>query len=193
VAFGLIAGLAGFALQGASALASHGAQKRAARQNRASAFAAWKLNRADLQARENQATEAANLDIFGLNQQGAAAVSTAAASAGESGVAGNSVTALINTYLADTSRATQVVERNLGITTEELDRRQQSSYMEYKDRLNAVPSPSGLNLGLNLAGAALKAAPQILPYFRGSGTGLSALDQIGEMKPVEKLIPTRVY
>jgi hypothetical protein len=132
------------------------------------------------------------LDIFGLNQQGAAAVSTAAASAGESGVAGGSVTALLNTYLADTSRATQVVERNLGITTEELDRRQEASYLEYRDRLNAVPSPSGLNLGLNLAGAALKAAPTVLPYLRSAGS-TSALSQIGEMKPAETLRLTRSY
>jgi hypothetical protein len=192
VAFGLIAGLASFALQGASALAGHGAQKRAARLNRASAGAAWKLNRADLQARENQAQEAALLDALGISQQGQAAVSTAAASAGESGVAGNSVTALLNTYLADTSRATQIVERNLGITQGELDRRQQASYQEYKDRLNAVPNPSGLELGLNLAGAALKAAPTVMPYLRGGGT-TSALDQIGESRPAETLRLTRTY
>ena len=190
---GLVAGLASFALNAGSALAGNSAQKRAARLNRASATAAYKLNRADLAARSVQADQAAMLDIFGLNQQGAAAVSTAAASAGESGVEGNSVTALLNTYLADTSRATQVVEQNLGITQGELTRRKQAANQEYHDRLSAVPSPSGLNLGLGLAGAALQAAPSILPYFRGSGSGMSALDQLGELKPVEKLVPTRKY
>lgn len=191
---GLLAGLAGFALQGASALASHGAQKRAAQQNRASATAAYKLNRSDLAARSVQADQAASLDIFGLNQQGAAATSTAAASAGESGVAGNSVTALLDTYLADTSRATQVVEQNLGITQGELSRRKQAAHMEFQDRLNSVQSPSGLNLGLGIAGAALNAAPSILPYFRSGGAGMSAYDRIGgDVQPADKLRLTRSY
>lgn len=191
--FGLVAGLAGFALQGGEALARYEAQKRAAGQNRASATAAYRLNSADLAARSTQAKQAAAQDIFGLNQQGAAAVSTATASAGESGVEGNSVTALLNTYLADTSRATQVVEQNLGITQGELGRRKQAANLEFHDRLSAVPSPSGLDLGLGLAGAALTSGPSILPYFRGSGKGLSALDQIGESQPVAKLVPTRKY
>jgi hypothetical protein len=191
--FGLVAGLASFALNAGSALAGNAAQKRAARLNAASATRAYRLNRADLAARSNQANEAAMLDIFGLNQQGAAAVSTASASAGESGVAGSSVTALLNTYLADTARATDTVNRNLGITQGELDRRKEAANMEFHDRLNAVPAPSGSSLALGIAGAALQAAPSVLPYFRSGGSGLSALDQIGEMKPAETLKLTRTY
>jgi hypothetical protein len=156
-------------------------------------MAAYRLNRADLAARSVQADQAAALDIFGLNQQGAAAESTATASAGESGVAGNSVTALLNTYLADTSRATQVVERNLGITQSELDRRKEAAHQDFQDRLNAVPSPSGLNLGLQLGGAALQAAPSILPYLGGSGSGLKPIDLIGESTPAPSLRLTRSY
>jgi hypothetical protein len=185
--------LASFALNAGSALAQNGAQKRAARLNRTSATNAYRLNRADLAARETQANQAAALDILGLTQQGQAATSTAAASAAESGVSGNSVTALLDTYLSDTANAQSIVERNLGITTGELHRRQEGANLEYQDRLNAVPSPSGLNLGLQLGGAALQAAPSVLPYFRGAGKGMSPLDQIGEMKPAASLRLTRSY
>lgn len=167
MAFGLLAGLASFALQGASALASHGAQKGAAQRNKASAGRAYQLNRADLAARSLQADEAAALDIFGLSQQGAEAVSTASASAAESGVAGSSVTALLNTYLGEVGRAQETVGRNLKITQGELTRRKQAANIEYQDRLGSVPSPSGLNLGLGIAGAAIQAAPNVLPYLRG--------------------------
>jgi hypothetical protein len=193
MAFGLVAGLASFALQGASALAAHGAQKDAARKNKASAFAAFRLNSADLAARGLQAQEAALLDILAIGQEGQAAASTAAASAAENGVAGGSVTALLESYRADTGRALDVVDRNLDITLDELDRRKTAAGMEYQDRLAAVPSPSTGALGLNLLGAAAQSGPQIAPYFRSGGPGIQPMQLLGPAKPAASLKLTRTY
>lgn len=155
MAFGLIAGLAGFALQGASALASHDAEAAQARANARNALRAYRLNLNDLGERAIQAEQVAAQEIGTVQRQGTAASSTAAASAAESGVSGSSVSALLAKYAMETQAAQGATEATLDNTTSELERRAQGAAVEYQGRVASVPPPSGLATGLRLADAGL--------------------------------------
>jgi hypothetical protein len=155
VALGLIAGLASFALQGASALAQHGAQAAQSRANARNALRAYRMNIADLGERAVQAEQSAAQEFGIYQRQGTAAGSTARASAAESGVAGSSVSALLQKYAMETGTAQGAVAASLDNTVGELSRRAEGAFVEYQGRLASVPPPSGLATGLQIAGAGL--------------------------------------
>lgn len=155
MALGLLAGLASFALQGASALASHGAQKAQAKANARNALLAYRMNIGDLGIRAGQAEQSAAQEFGAYQRQGDAAAGTAAASAAESGVAGSSVSALLQKYSMETQAAQGAVAASLDNTTSELQRRAKGAFVEYQGRLAGVPQPSGLATGLQIAGAGL--------------------------------------
>jgi hypothetical protein len=155
VALGLIAGLASFALQGASALAGAGAQSAQRQANARNALRAYRMNIADLGERATQAEQAAAQEFGLYERQGTAAQSSAAASAAEAGVAGSSVSALLQKYAMETQAAKAAVGASLTNTQDELARRAEGAFVEYQGRLDAVPAPSGLATGLQIAGAGL--------------------------------------
>jgi hypothetical protein len=154
VALGLIAGLASFAFQGASALLGASSQRAASKENARNALLAYRLNLGDLGERAKQAEQASALETSQTQRQGLAAASTAAASAAESGVGGSSVSALLAKFAAETSTAQAATGTSLDNTLSELTRRAEGAGVDFRARLNSVPSPSGLVTGLQIAGAA---------------------------------------
>jgi hypothetical protein len=155
VALGLIGALAGFALQGASALASHDAMADQRRANARNALRAYRMNIADLGERALQAEQAAAQDVGVYQRQGTAAGSSAAAAAAESGVAGSTVSALLQKYAMETRAAQGAVATSLDNTTSELQRRAAGAAVEYQGRLSSEPGPSGLATGLQIGAGAL--------------------------------------
>jgi hypothetical protein len=155
VALGLIGALAGFALQGASALASHDAQADQRRANARNALRAYRMNIADLGERARQAEQSAAQEFGLYERQGTAAASTGAAAAAEAGVAGSTVTGLLQKYAMETRAAQSAVAASLDNTMGELGRRAEGAFVEYQGRLAGVPAPSGLATGLQIAGAGL--------------------------------------
>ena len=152
MALGLIGALAGFALQGASALASHDAMADQRRANARNALRAYRMNIADLGERALQAEQAAAQDVGVYQRQGTAAGSSAAA---ESGVAGSTVSALLQKYAMETRAAQGAVATSLDNTTSELQRRAAGAAVEYQGRLSSEPGPSGLATGLQIGAGAL--------------------------------------
>jgi hypothetical protein len=155
VALGLIAGLASFALQGASALAGHDAQADQRRANARNALRAYRMNIADLGERARQAEQSAAQEFGLYERQGTAAASTASAAAAEAGVAGGSVTGLLQKYAMETRAAQAASGATLDNTMGELSRRAEGAFVEYQGRVDAVPAPSGLATALSLAPGAL--------------------------------------
>jgi hypothetical protein len=152
---GLISGLASFALQGASAIAGHDAQADQRRANARNALRAYRMNLADLGERSAQAEQAAAQEVGVYQRQGVAAGSTAAAAAAEAGVAGNTVTGLLQKYAMETRTAQGAIATSLENTQSELARRAEGAFVEYQGRVAGVPAPSSLATGLQIAGAGL--------------------------------------
>jgi hypothetical protein len=163
VALGLIAGLASFAFQGASALLGASSQRAASKENARNALLAYRLNIGELGERAKQAEQASALETSQNQLHGLAAASTAAASAAESGVGGSSVSALLAKFASETSTAQAATGTSLDNTLSELTRRAEGAGVDYRARLSSVSPPSGLVTGLQIAGAGLN----LLPFLGG--------------------------
>ena len=108
--------------------------------------------------------EAANEDLA-LKQQAAAEEkiarglegmkqsSTALVSAGESGVSGNSVDALMNELSAGVLRGNTMTSRNLEIDQIGAKRQLESNKRTAQSRINSVAKPSKTATGLQIAGS----------------------------------------
>lgn len=135
------------------AVSGHNAQAEAYEANAAAANAAKVLEdeatNADLALKDQaQAEEKIARGLEGMKQS-----ATAGVSAGESGVAGNSVDALMNELNAGVLRGNTMTSRNFAIDQIGAKRQLESNKRTAQSRINSVAKPSKTATGLQIAGA----------------------------------------
>lgn len=161
--------LASFALTGASAVAEHKAQNSASVANRDAAIASERDQLNALALRGAQETTAAAEQSHTIDQQGAAAIANARVAAGENGVAGPSVDALIHGVGSQVSAAEGNVRSNLDSTLAQLDADAAGVRSQTQSRINAVPGANPFLTGLKIGGAALDTFGRIRSYKPTTG------------------------
>lgn len=158
-------------IQVAGKIQEHGAQKKAQQENEASAKAALKEDLKTLTMREGQEEGAAASTILEIDRQARQTKAEAAVYAGESGVEGASVDALLDGFQNQADRASLGVQRNLKLTKDQLGRERVASQTGAQSRINAVPAPNPWATGLSIAGAGLGGAAQVVGALPRKGGG----------------------
>jgi hypothetical protein len=146
---------AGGAIQAGSAIAGHVAQNKAAANNRKMADEAAANDLAALSTREMQERTASVSNILSIERQVQQERASAAVMAGEAGVSGASVTALLSLIETRGGQAVSDVNTQFGYTKDQIAREAQSVGTNRKGRIAAVPKASWLQTGARLAGAGL--------------------------------------
>jgi hypothetical protein len=152
--------LGSFALKVGGDVANHIAQNKSARANEVEARAAETRQINDINVREMQEKQAASQQIEAAARSTRTALSSAQLSAGEAGVTGASVDALLNTIGAEGSTATQNIKLNQENTNQQLERQKLGVSAEADSRVNSVPKSNPFALALRIAGAGVGLATQ---------------------------------
>jgi hypothetical protein len=121
-----------------------------------------------LQARAVQEGEAATEEKMRNAREAAKAVATARVAAGEGGVSGNSVNALLNDFMAQEARYRHSVNVNLEYARDSIEYEQESDHLVAKGRAASIKpfKPSPIQQPNYLAGA-LKIAGSGLEAYAG--------------------------
>jgi len=143
-------------------IAKAGAQNKAAANNKAAALAAEHETLRDISLQEQQQQDAAGQTIMQTDRQARQADALASVSAGESGVAGASVDALISNLDADAARANEVTGRNLDMTIAQLQREKLGAAAEAQNRINSVQPANPFATILGIGGIGIDAANTII-------------------------------
>lgn len=149
---------ASVAISAGSAYANYSGQKKAADQNKEAATNALHDSWAGLTLREGQEQSATSQSIMGIERQARDAKAIASLSAGESGVSGASVDALLSDITSQRLTAQTTERRNLDMTIEQLQREKVSGYATAASRIAGVPAPNPFLTGLQIAGSVGDAA-----------------------------------
>lgn len=155
----------GFALSAASQIVSYQGQVAAAEQqnqyyveNAQRANESAKQQYAQTQQRMLQEQDSAALDKQDARREGLAAQATAQVAAGESGVAGLSVDALLREFTSRTSNYTDRVDQQTEWSMLQLNNEMKGIKANAEDRINSVQraaKPSFIDAGLRIASAGL--------------------------------------
>ena len=133
-------------------MAGHNAQADAFKANAAAANAAKVLEdqavNEDLALKEQAAAE----EKIARDLEGMQKTATARTSAGESGVSGNSVDALMNELNASVLRGNTMTSRNFALDQIGAKRQLESNRRTAQSRINSVAKPSKAATGLQIAG-----------------------------------------
>lgn len=152
-----IAAGATLAVNAASSLVGHFAQQEAHEQNRRAALRAAREASSTITLRQLQEAEAAKQTIFDMDMEARRAEAQTRVMAGESGVAGTSVSLLLDDLERQRLLAEGRVEREQENIHEQLERERKGVWAQYRSRVNAVPAPSWLSTSLQIAGAGVDA------------------------------------
>lgn len=147
--------VAGGAIEMGSAIAGHVAQNKASAQNRRMADEAAANDLSALSDREAQERTASMSNILGIERQVQQEKATAAVMAGEAGVSGASVTALLSLIETRGGEAVSDINQQFSFTKEQLSREAQAVGLNRRSRIAAVPKASLVETGLKVAGAGL--------------------------------------
>ena len=136
------------------AIQSHNAQADAFEANAQAALDAKAVE--DSAANEDLALQdqAAAEEKINRSLEGQQKQATALVSAGESGVSGNSVDALLNELEAGVLRGNTMTSRNFAVEQLGTQRRLESNRRTAQSRINSVAKPSAVATGLQIAGTA---------------------------------------
>jgi hypothetical protein len=135
------------------------AQNAMVRQNQQAANANLVREYADVQTRQIQEEDAAATQKQDLSREARAARATTMAAAGEAGVSGLSVDALVADVYGKEATAKDRISQNTGFTTENLTREMDGLKAKAQDRINSIPwatGPSPFASALKIGGTALK-------------------------------------
>jgi len=157
----IIAG-ASLAIEAGSSIAGASAQNKASKANKAAAQQAMQDTWKDISLREVQEQDATSLTIMQADRQARSADAVARVSAGEAGVSGASVDALIGDISAQASTFKVTQERNLDMTISQLQREKVSAKNVAQNRINAVPRANPFATGLQIASAGVTFADKIV-------------------------------
>eukprot|EP01037_Dinobryon_pediforme_P020249 gene20249-20821_t len=132
-------------------------------QNKASAITAFQDKQVALNTRLSQEQTTAATETENVNLQAQRAESTAITAAGESGVSGMSVDALVGDIEGRTGRYADNVKTNLDWTNSQIADEKKATSSQAVDRINSVNpgvAPSFLDAGLRIGTAAVNANSQ---------------------------------
>lgn len=161
--------VAGAAIKGIQAVADHVGQQQQHDDNEVAAKADLKTTYGDLLARAGQERAATAQSIMATDRQARQAQATAAVSAGESGVAGASVDALLQGIDRDRAQANLIGERNLDFTLGQIRREATGARAQALDRINSVPAPNPWLTGLRILGAGAEATAGVAGRLPSTG------------------------
>lgn len=105
--------------------------------NRSEAISDALLSFRDINIRELEESIAASETTFDSSLEAQAAASTAAVAAGEAGVSGNSVDALLADFKAQQARRKDRINQNLGLNLAQLERQKQGIRANARSRINS--------------------------------------------------------
>lgn len=145
----------------ASGIAQHNAQAEEHKQNEAAALQELKMNLRDIGIRQEQEQEAVAQTIMGADRQARQADALARVSAGEAGVTGASVDALLGSIERDRLEFENASKRNLSNTIDQLQREKDAAKAHADNRIKGVPDANPFVTGLRIGGAALDGAAQL--------------------------------
>lgn len=165
----IIAG-ASLAIGTGSAVVQHKAQAKAAKANEANAVQSMVESWKDISLQEVQQQDATALTIMQSDRAARKADALARVSAGEAGVAGASVDAFLGDLSAEASAFKMTQERNLNMTTAQLQREKISGRSVAQNRINAVPAPNLFATGLTIASQGLDFATKIVSRKPSKGS-----------------------
>lgn len=155
-----IAGMAaaGFIIQGGGALMKHIGQNKQHRENAQAANEAANLALQQLGERNQQEVQVAQQNILALDRQSRQQQALASVAAGEAGVAGASVDALLAMSERDAATGAITIGRNLKMTQEQLGLEGRGIQAQRRARIKSVPWASNAETGLEFASAFVGAA-----------------------------------
>lgn len=119
------------------------AQNQMVRENQKAANANLVREYADVQTRQIQEEDAAAVQKQDLSREARAARATTMAAAGEAGVSGLSVDALLADVYGKEATAKDRILQNTGFTTHNLTREMDGLKAKAKDRINSMPWATG--------------------------------------------------
>ncbi|MFB7147759.1 virion core protein, T7 gp14 family [Agrobacterium deltaense] len=134
------------------------AQNAMVRENQKAANANLVREYADVQTRQIQEEDAAAVQKQDLSREARAARATTMAAAGEAGVSGLSVDALLADVYGKEATAKDRISQNSGFTTANLTREMDGLKAKAQDRINSMPwatGPSPFAAALKIGGVGL--------------------------------------
>jgi len=135
------------------------AQNAMARENQKAANANLVREYADVQTRQIQEEDAAAVQKQDISREARAARATTMAAAGEAGVSGLSVDALLADVYGKEATAKDRISQNSGFTTSNLTREMDGLKAKAQDRINSMPwatGPSPFAAALKIGGVGLE-------------------------------------
>lgn len=159
---GTIVAGASLAIGVGSKLAESSAQNKAAAANKKASLAAMTEDWKALSLQEAQQQDAAQQSIMQADRQGRQADAVARVSAGESGVAGASVDALLGDLSAQVSAFKTTTARNLSSAEAQLQQEKAGSRAGAQSRINAVQPANPFATALQIGGMGLDFASNII-------------------------------
>jgi hypothetical protein len=135
------------------AIVGHNAQNKAAKTNEAAAKAAEVNTVNTLSARGRQEVDAAGKTIMQIDRETRTADAQARVSAGDAGVSGASVDALLGVIQGEGLDAKTTTQRNLASTLSQIEGEKKGAVALEQSRVAAVPRANPYLLGFQIAGA----------------------------------------
>lgn len=144
-----------FLVNAGSQLLSAKAQNDKAAQNKANANTAYGQTLEALSLQQTQVSDATSLTIMQADRQAREADAVARVSAGEAGVTGASVDALLGDLTAKASAFKRVQERNLSMSLAQIEREKAGARTQAINQINGVPTVNPVSTALSIAGSGL--------------------------------------
>jgi hypothetical protein len=149
------------ALKVGGAIAGHQAQDKAAKANKDAAIKANTEQINGLNLTGTQTRDAAGRTIMQADRQARSADAQARVSAGEAGITGASVSALLGVLERERLDFKETTKANLGAELDQLDAEKRGAGALSQSRINAVPRANPFLTGLQIGGAGLDFATSI--------------------------------
>jgi hypothetical protein len=137
----------------------------------------------DLNTRAAQEQASASDAVRRIQRQVQAAQGQTVTMSGAAGVTGQSVSAALNTLVADGASQIDEVNTNLGTTLDQITRQKEGSKAAANNRANQVAAPSALATGLQIGGSALELSDRLKRRSTMKSNGSASLP----IDPVFKL------
>lgn len=153
---------AGLATSIVGDIAGNEAQAKRAKQAKASAEVSAQQQIGQLSLRAEQEQESTGLSIVQADRQARMADAQARVSAGEAGVKGASVDAILTDIQRQDDEFNTSANINLTNEQEQIDAEKQGVRAQEQNQINSVPEPSDLATGLQIAGQGLNFASDVL-------------------------------
>lgn len=157
----IIAG-ASLAIGVGSSIADASAKNKQAAANKASALAAMNEEWKGISLQETQQQDATGLTIMQADRQARSADAAARVSAGEAGVSGASVDAMLGDISAQASTFKQVQKQNLDMTIAQDQQQKRGAAVDAQNRINGVQPANPFATGLTIVGLGLDTASTLL-------------------------------